>query len=100
MLYIRNLHCLRKFSAESYFVKIYVGRFKAVEQKFHNIADLDQVGTVKLKIFRESRDLISCEVEIENARTRLGLGLGLKLTFIEVVNRDHNFARNLFSVPA
>ena len=43
--------------------------------------------------------MISREVEIENARTRVGLGLGLKLTFIEVTNLDHNFARNLFSVP-
>ena len=43
------------------------------------IADLDQAGTVKLKIFR----------------TRVGLGFALKLTFIEVTNLDHNFARNL-----
>ena len=36
IFYIRNLHCLHKFSAESYFVKIYVGRFEVVNKKLHN----------------------------------------------------------------
>jgi len=39
IFYISKLHNLHSFSAESHFVKIYVGRFVAVNKKFHNTFD-------------------------------------------------------------